>query len=53
MALGALRNGVVEVRDRLQDHAELGDEGLDQEGIGDDDTLIRGQRCGALDSLDR
>jgi hypothetical protein len=52
MALGAWRNGVVEVRHRLRDHAELGDEGLDQEDIGDDDTRIHGQRCGALDRLD-
>ena len=52
MALSAVRNGVVEGRDRVQDHAELGDEGLDQEGSGDDDTLIRGQRCGALDGVE-
>ncbi len=52
MALGALRNSVVEVLDRLQGHAELGDEGLDQEGMGDDDTRIGGQRRGALDGLD-
>jgi hypothetical protein len=52
MALGVLGNSVVEVLDRLQGHAELADEGLDQEGIGDDDALIDGQRRGALDGLE-
>ena len=52
MALGALRNSMVEVLDRVQGHAELADEGLDQEGIGDDDALIGGQRHGALDGLE-
>jgi hypothetical protein len=52
MALGAWRHGVVDVRERWHEHAELGDEGLDQEGIGDDATRIRGQRCGALDRLE-
>jgi hypothetical protein len=32
--LGALRNGVVEVCNGLQDNAERGDEGLNPEGIG-------------------
>ena len=52
MALGALCNGLVELRDRLQSHAELGDEGLDQEGIGGDDALIGSQRGGALDGVE-
>ncbi len=52
MALGVLRNSVVEVRDGLQGHAELADEGLGQEGIGGDDALIGGQRRSALDGLD-
>ena len=52
MALGVLRNSTVEGRDRVQGRAELADEGLDQEGIGDDDALIGGQRRGALDGLD-
>lgn len=52
MALGALRDGVVEVCDRVQDDPELGDEGLDQQGLGGEHALIGGQRCGALDGLD-
>lgn len=36
MALGTLCNGVVEVGHGLEDHAELGNEGPPQEGIGDD-----------------
>lgn len=52
MALGALREGVVEVCDRVQDAPELGDEGLDQQGRGGDHARIGGQRCGALDGLD-
>ena len=47
MVLGTLRNGLVEVWNGLQDHAELGHEGLHQEGIGDDNPLIGSQR-GAL-----
>ena len=50
--MGALRDGGVEVGDGLQGDAELGDEGLHQEGIGGDDALIGGQRRGALDGLD-
>ena len=52
MVLGALRDGVVEVGNGLQGDAELGDEGLHQEGIGGDDAVIGGQRHGALDGLD-
>jgi hypothetical protein len=52
MALGAWRNGVVAVRERWHEHAELGDEGLDQEGMRADDSRSRGQRCGALESVD-
>jgi hypothetical protein len=51
-ALGALRNSAVDVRDRVQGHAQLADEGLDQEGMGDADALIGGQRRGALDGVD-
>ena len=52
MGLGALRDGGVEVGNGLQGDAELGDEGLHQEGIGGDDAVIGGQRYGALDGLD-
>ncbi len=52
MALGALRDGGVEVRDRLEGHAQLGDEGLDQQGMGDDNAFIGGQWGGALDGLE-
>ena len=52
MCLGALRNGVVEVFDGLQRHAELADKGLDQQRRGGNDALIRGQGGGALEGLD-
>jgi hypothetical protein len=52
MALGAVGNGLVEILDRLQSHAELGHKGLDQEGIGGDDAFIRGQRRSALDGVE-
>ena len=52
MRLGALRNGVVEVCDGLQGHAELADKGLDEERSGSNDTLIDGQGCGAFEGLD-
>ena len=52
MALGALRHGLVDVGNGLQDAPELGDEGLNQEGIGGDNTLIGGQRGGTPDGLD-
>ena len=51
MVLGALRNGGVEVGNGVQGDAELGDQGLHQEGIGGDDAVIRGQRHSALDGL--
>ena len=40
MALGALRDGGVEIGDGLQGDTELGDEGLHQERIGGDDAFI-------------
>jgi len=52
MALGTLRYGVVKVGNGLQDNAELGHEGLNQEGMRDDHPLIGGQRSGTLDGLD-
>src|SRR5262245_48911556 len=52
MTLGALRNGVVEVGNGLQDNAELGDEGLNQKGIGGDNPLIGSEWGGTLDGLD-
>ena len=51
MGLGALCHGGVEVGNGLQGHAELGDKGLYQEGIGDDHACIRGQRHSVLDGL--
>jgi len=38
--------------DRVQDAPELGDEGLDQQGMGGEHALSGGQRCGALAGLD-
>ena len=52
MALGTLRDGGVEIGDSLQGDAELGNEGLDQAGIGRDDAIISGQRCGSFDGLE-
>ncbi len=52
MALGALCDGVVEGLDRVQGHTQLGDAGLDEEGIGGDDALLGGQWGGALDGMD-
>ena len=51
MALGVLRNGVVNVGDGWQGHAELSDEGLDQAGMGSADACSGGQGCGALEGL--
>jgi hypothetical protein len=51
MGLGALCKGGVEVGNGLQGHAELGDQGLHQEGIGDHHACIRGQRHSVLDGL--
>jgi hypothetical protein len=51
--LGTLRHGVVEVCHGVQGHSELGDEGLNQEGMRDGRyTLSGGQRCGTLAGLD-
>jgi hypothetical protein len=52
MALGALRDGMVEVCDRLQDAPELGDESLHHEGMRGDDALSSRQWSRALDGLD-
>src|SRR5262245_17415966 len=49
MALGPRCNGIVGGLDRLQGHAQLGDEGLDQEDMGGDDALSGGQRGSARD----
>jgi hypothetical protein len=43
MVLGALRNGMIKGLDRVQGHAQLAHQRLDEQGIGSDDTLIRGQ----------
>ena len=51
MGLGALCNGSVEVGNGLQGHAELGDKGIHQEGIGGDHAFIRSQRHSVLDGL--
>jgi hypothetical protein len=40
-----------EVSNGLQGDAELGYDGLHQQGIGGDDAVIRGQRSRVLDSL--
>ena len=47
-----MRDGSVEVDNRLQGDAELGDEGLDQERMGRDNTVIGGERDGRFDGLD-
>ena len=43
MPLGMRRDGVVKVLDRLQGGPELADEGVHEQHIGGDDTLIGGQ----------
>ena len=50
--LGTLRHGCVEVGNGLQRDAELGHEGVHQEHIGSDDTVIGGERHGTLDGLE-
>jgi hypothetical protein len=50
MGLGTLCNGSGEVGNGLQGHAEWGDQGLHQEGIGGDHAVIRGQCHSVLDS---
>jgi hypothetical protein len=52
MTLGTLRQGVVEVGKGWQDHAELGDEGLPQKGIGGDPPLIGGEWGGPREGLE-
>ena len=49
MVLGAWRDGGIEVGNGVQGDAELGHEGVHQEGVGGDDPCIRGQRHSALD----
>jgi hypothetical protein len=52
MTLGLLCDGVVKVLDRLQGGPQLADEGVHEEHIGGDDTLIGGQGEGRLDGVD-
>ena len=52
MVLGAVRHSCIEVGNGLQRDAELGNEGLHQENIGGDDTVIGGERHGTLDGLE-
>ena len=52
MALGALRDGLVEVLDRVQGDPELADEGLHEQRMGGDDALIGGHGGGSLDGVD-
>ena len=51
-ALGQLRDGAVEVIDRLQGGAELGHERPDEAHLGRDDPLIGRERDGRFDRLD-
>jgi len=51
MVLGPWCDGVVEVGHGLPRDAELGDEGVHQEGVGDADPCIGGQRHSTLDGL--
>ena len=52
MALGTLRDGMVEVLDRVSGDTELADEGLHEQRMGGDDALIGGQGGGSLDGVD-
>ena len=52
MVLGARRDGFVAVVEGVQGHAELGHEGVHQQGVGEDDACIRGQRHSALAGLE-
>ena len=52
MALGALRDGLVEVLDRVQGDPGLADEGLHEQRMGGDDALIGGHGGGSLDGVD-
>jgi hypothetical protein len=51
MALGAVGNGLVAIRARVEGHAALGHKGLDQEGLGGDEAFLGGQRRSALDGV--
>src|SRR5262249_24107750 len=51
MRRGQLRNGMVEVLDRLQRRAELGYESPDEAHLGRHDARIRRQRGGGYDGL--
>jgi hypothetical protein len=53
MALGTLRDSGIKVGDGLHGDAELGHEGVPQEGVGGDAPLIGGQCHGTLDGLER
>jgi len=52
MVLSTLDDDAVEVSNPLQGDPELGDEGVHEEDIGGDNTVIGRQRSGALDGLD-
>jgi hypothetical protein len=52
MGLSTLEDDAVEVSNALQGDPELGDEGVHEEDIGGDDTVIGRQSSGALDGLD-
>jgi hypothetical protein len=51
MMLGALRDGMIKGLDRVQSHAKLTDQGLDEQGIGGDDTFISGQGSRGFDGV--
>ena len=52
MGLGAWRDGCIEVGNGVPSDAEVGHEGVHQEGVGGDDPCRRGQRHRARDGLD-
>ena len=52
MVLGALRDGVIEVLDRVQGDTELAREGLHEQRMGGDDALIGGQGGGSCDGVE-
>jgi hypothetical protein len=47
-----LRHSLVAGLERVHGHAARADEGLDQQGMGDDDARIGGQRRGALEGVE-
>ena len=51
MALGPRRDGGVEGGEGLQGDAELGHQRMDQQGLGGDDALLGGERCGSLEGV--